>query len=552
MLKNSLFINDFQKGASENANIGTGAIVGCDTYTKKGVALLAKNTTGTDFSSLSASPHFLATTQSGSTLYIWVQLSDGTVYYLSSATSFAVKTATNTAWPGGGNGNGMILFQNYMFAFTDTKIYYWKDTGTASGIDPSGGAWVDWTTAKSLAANLSFGTSPINALHFPFLFPSSRGVYFGNGSASGSVGFFGQNGTTTFDPAGTAGTDFLYNGAIFRLPSITYLIGSLSFLPPSNLAIAAYQYLNNPQNADLITWDTVSANKFNPPLSMYSNSQGYGTAGIKQLFNRNQVLYAVTGGSHTIYETNGSTFNLIEDISLYSNVRSSSGAQTNLPVFFNSYPQAICVLGNKLLTGVSTPPDNTYLTTGLGIFPMGIWSIAFMPDGSKSTQCEYIIPAGSTTSPSLVNNYARITCIIPIGNGQIAFGYAVSIAGVLSSGVGITSITDYPTGSTNIAIESPMFEIGTSLNPQAVNNIEILLVKKLATNQTIDVAYRTGFDQNYTTLASGSFTGDGTKDNYKITKNEIGATRYLQLRIKMATALGIDTVSPELRNVIIS
>lgn len=539
-MKTQLFINQFQKGQDkENANLGTGNMVGFDLYTKKGVAMLAKKSaTVLDTSGTAAFPHFQCVSLLGTVA--WVQLSDGQV--LSSTSPFTSWTGTSFPDTGAGFGNGLIFFEGFVFAFTPTKVYYHNQ-------NPASGSWTDWTTAKSLAANVNQAMSPIPGLHFPFLYPSSRGVYFGNGSSNGTVGFFGQVGTTAFDPTGSAGTDFLYNGAIFSLPNNTYNIGPLNFLPPSNLAIAAYAF-QNPSSADLITWDTISANKFNPPLTLYSNTQGLNTQGIKQIFSRNQVLYTVSGGNHTLYETNGSTFNLVEDIALYSNVRGTNGAETNLPVFFDSYPQAIAVVGNKLLSGVSTPSDNTYLTTGLGIFPIGVWSVAFNADGSKSTQCEFIPPVGSLISPSGAGNYAKITSIQPIGSARFLIGYGVKTSGTLASGVALIDISSFITDITQTALESEMFEIGTAINPQTVNLIEINLVKNLLAGQVIDLSYRTGFDKDWTVI--DTYTGDGTLNYYHLDKNPIGATQYIQLRIRANTGSPNGSDSPEIRNIILS
>lgn len=545
MLAKSLFINKFQKGSTENPNLGMGVMVGIDTYTKKGVAMLAKKTTNLlDLSGTGGYPHFLAVSALGTRW--WVQNSDGQVLFSDNSGS----SWTGTSFPDTGSdyGNGMIFFQNYMFAFTPTKIYYTAATGT----------WVDWTTDKGLGALINMSTSPVVGLHFPFLFPSSRGVYFGNASAGGVVGFFGQNGTTTFNPAGVTGTDFLYNNSILSLPSNTYAIEPINFLPPTNLALAVKMF-QEPQSSDLINWDTITNNKFSPPLRLYSNTQGFNKNGIKQLSNRNQVLYSISGGNHTIYETNGSNFNLVDDIALYSNIRGATGAETTLPVFFNSYPQASAILGNKLLTAVSTPDDNSYIPSGKGIFPIGIWSVCFNQDGTKSTQCEYTLPSisiGGTSQNVLVSpggsgNYAKITCILPVGSGKVLIGYAYKNS-TLVSGVAVVETSLFIDDISKTAIESPLWEIGTALNPQAVNNIEINLAKTLLTGQTVDIAYRTSLSNDWTTLET--FTGDGTQDFYQVTANPIGATRFLQLRLRMATGSGGSntTDSPELRSVIIS
>lgn len=559
MLK-QLFINKFQKGSNENANLGMSNLVGIDTYSKKGVAILAKKSTIIT-GGFTAEPHFIEI--SGQGTWIWAQCGDGSILYSADGGS----TWNDTSFTGGGHGNGLIYFQNYVFAFSDTKIYY-------HNADPTSGIWTDWTTAKTLGLLQNFATNPISGLHFPYLYPNNRGVYFGNGNAgttsdavatSCTVGFFGQVGTTPFDPTGTLGTNFYWNGGILPLPSLTYNIGSIDFLPPANLAISTVAYQNPSQGSDMITWDTISNAKFTPPLRIFSNSLGdtNTTAGIKQLYNRNQVLYAVTGGNHTVFETNGSSFNLLEDIGLYSNLRTLGGAESDSPVFLNPYPQGICVVGNKLLTGVATSTNtSTYPTNSTtGIFPVGVWSIAFAKDGSHSTQCEFVLPIGqSLVSPPGTGNYAKITCIRAVpqtagGTQQImvGFGYVNSALSPSSRyGVALVDLYKYIDDITYTAIESELFEIGTALAPQTVNNIEINLAKKLLTGQTIDLAYRTSQDQVWTVIAT--YTGDGTKNYYSLTQNPIGATQFIQLRVRMATGGGgaNPTFSPQLKTVILS
>lgn len=571
MLDKKLFINKFQTGSTENPNVGMGAIVGFDTYSKKGVTRLAKKMV-IQTSNFTSYPTFFESSQSGT--YIWAQCADGSVLY--SADGGSNWQATATAFPVSGHGNGLIFFQNFMFAFTDTHIYYWKDTGVTSGSNPTAGSWVDWTTTKSLGLLQNFAIDPVTGLHFPFYYPNSRGVYFGNGNSGGitdaaintsTLGFFGQVGQTLFNPGGTINTDFLWNGGILQLPSYTYTVGSINFLPPTSLAISVSQWQNPAQGAFLIQWDTTSNNKFSPPLQIFSNtfpnSNATVTAGLKQLTNRNQVLYVVTGGNHSIYETNGSTFNLIEDLALFSNVRTSAGAENDTPVFYNSFPSAITIVGNKLLTGTATLVNSsTYPATGTGVFPIGVWSMTFNPDGSHSTQCEFTLPIfGSTlTSPSGTGNYEQITAIKAISTvssstGQVAVGFHYKdTTNGESFGVAIVDLFNYVDNLNFTSLESELFEVGTPLNPKVVNNIEINLVKNLLTGQSIEISYRTGVDQPWSVLSNGSFIGDGTTNQYKITSNPIGATQFLQLRARMATGGSGNnpTNSPELRTIIIS
>ncbi len=76
-MKNPIFINGFQKGSAETSQIGMGNLVGVDTYSKKGVARLAKKQTIVTQSALidfPGYPTFIELSQGGN--YIWAQMSE--------------------------------------------------------------------------------------------------------------------------------------------------------------------------------------------------------------------------------------------------------------------------------------------------------------------------------------------------------------------------------------------------------------------------------------------------------------------------------------------
>ncbi len=209
-------------------------------------------------------------------------------------------------------------------------------------------------------------------------------------------------------------------------------------------------------------------------------------------------------------------------------------------------------MGNKMLTGVATPTNtSTYPPASSGIYPIGVWSIAFNPDGTKSTQCEFTLPTGGITSPAGNGNYAKITMIQPLGAGKFAVGFGVNNTS-LSAGVAIVDSYAFIDDRTLTALESPMYEIGTPLTPTVVNTIQVNLVKNLLSGQQIVVQYRTRFDANFTTIKQ--ILGDGTTNQYKITANAIGPTRYVQFKVQAAT--GGSGQNPnetmEIRNIIIS
>lgn len=522
-LSQPIFINEFSKGAEENANIGLGTLLGVETYSKKGVAQLTKDTTKVSGSVVTDLPiYFTSLTES----IIFAQGDSGKVYK---------STDTGTTWTditnagSSGVGKGLIFYNGYLFEFRGGSIYY---NSTPYNAGTWSGAWQTGLTGIQ---------------NFPFIFPNDNSIYFANGFKVGKIGF----GTApTFNPGGGAGTDYFYTASAGNpnglLPNI-YEVKCISYLPTNYLAlgVGSSGISNSSQVAAIILWNP-TLSTYETPLSLFSQA-GAGSAGVTQIINRNNVLYAVTGGNHAIFSTNGTSFTLVEDVSLMTTGRfivggNTNGIQSTAPIFINQYPSAIAVLGNKLLTGVSTSISS--LPAGYGNYPLGVWSVAFNEDG-LATQCEFPISTGTVCGTDF-----SLGAIYPISQAQMLIGWKDNSA----YGIDKTDFTTFQTDINVVQIESEMMEIGTPLEPETITTIQINLVRSLIAGQSISVYYRTAFDQPYTLLQTFTLT-DGNiqlNNSLKITKNPIGATKFLQLKISMATGAPNQAWTPEIRNVIIT
>lgn len=519
-LSKDLFINQFQKGSDENANIGKGTILGIETYSKKGIAQLSKDSTSVGGSIISGLPvYFTSQTESS----IFAQADNAEVYH--SPDYGSAWTDVSGTWSG--TGGGLIFYRNYLFAFVGTSIYY--------AVSPYGSA--DWTLWKTGLDGVS---------HFPLLFPNDNNVYFGNGNMVGKIGI---GTSSTFNPAGTNGTDYLYTASELTLPNI-YQVNCLSFLPSNFIALGTGSsgIGNSSQVADVILWNP-TLSTYETPLRLFSQA-GAGAAGVNQIINRNNVLYAVTGGNHAIFSTNGTSYTLVDDISLHTtgrlmsipNVGKGTGQQSTAPIFLNQYPSAIAVMGNKLMTGVSSSISS--LPSGYGNFPMGVWSEAFNSDGN-ALQCEFTISSGVVVS----NSYS-IGAIYPVNQAQLLIGWYDGT----NYGIDKTEYQNFQNDPNVVMIESEMMEIGTPLEPAVITTIQENIVRSLLAGQTVSVYWRTAFDQPYVLLESfDSTTGDIQINNsLKTTTNPIGAAKFLQISVEIATGGSNLAWTPELRNVIIS
>lgn len=517
VIEKPIFINEFSKGTTENSNIGIGTLVGIETYSKKGVAQLTKDTTKqsgsivTDLIISTTAIDINTIVGQGETGKVYKSINKGATW-----TDISPGTIT-------GGGQGIIFYEDFVFAFRGANIDYLSSPYTAA----------NWTQGWQTDLNAGFG-------HFPFLFPNDNSVYFGNQNMVGKIGF----GTASaFNPAGSAGTDYFYQSNRLILPE-QYIVNCISYLPTNFLELGTGSSAN-PQIADIIPWNP-TLSTFETPLNLYSTSSDNGISGVAQIVNRNNILYAVTTGNHCVFETNGTTFNLVTDISLRMNVRGSAGAQLTQPIFLYPHPDAIAVIGNKILTGTTSISINT----PNGYFPSGIWSVAFTDEG-QAIQCEYTISTGTT----IAQDTFQIGSIFPVGNNQSIISWRDN----LNFGVDLVQVFNYQNDINTVIIESQMLEIGTPLSPATFKNVQFNLTRNLLVGQKINVYYRTSFDQDFVFMPSSSGgtntfdpTFDGINTGYKITNNNAGATRFLQFRIQMSTDGTLTPeLTPEIRNIIV-
>lgn len=521
------FINQFQKGSEESANMGFGAMVGVETYSVKGVARLTKDTTKVSGSIVTDLPiYFTSHTETD----IFCQGDTGKVYRsIDSGTTWTDITNPGTT-PGTGRGRGLIFFQGYLFAFFNGGLYYC--------VSPFGtGNWASvWQT------------SLMGAQNFPFLFPNDNFVYFANGF---HVGKFGFGTSSTFNPAGSSGLYYFYIGIQLTLPNI-YEVRCMSFLPSNYIALGTGSsgIGNSSQVADVILWNP-TLSTYETPLRLFSQA-GTGNAGVNQIINRNNVLYAVTGGNHAIFATNGTSYTLLDDVSLFTTGRkipsgspatgTGTGEQSTAPIFINQYPSAIAVMGNKLMTGVSASIDS--LPTGYGNFPLGVWSEAFGQQ-DNALQCEFTISSGIVISKTF-----SIGAIYPVIQSQLLIGWYDGI----NYGIDKSEYKNYQNDSSVVMIESEMMEIGTPLEPSVITTIQENLVRSLLLGQEVSVYWRAGYDQPYKLLETFT-SADGNiqlNNSLKTVKNAINTVKFLQIKLTMKTGGSNLVWTPELRNIIVT
>lgn len=551
-----LFINTWAKGTNENANIGTGVFLGVETYSTKGVAKLTKDTTKVSGSVVTDLPIYFT---EATPLIRFAQGDTGKIYKsIDGGNTWTDITNAGSS----GQGEGLMYYFGFVFAFRGTQIDYLSSPYTAA----------DWTSGWKTNNPSNFPL--ITGQHFPFINPGDGKLYFGNGNYVGLISYVTDpsNNTQSINPAGTIGVDYLYstgpsndeNGTLvfgLVLPQ-TYNVNCISFLPNNYLALGTGYSGVGPDDSisDVILWNP-TIQTYNSPLRLYANgvtTGGTGYGGIGQIINRNNVLYAVTIGNQAVFQTNGQSFGLVADLSLFTTSRfvtagNTNGIQSTSSILLSNYPSAIAVQGNKLLTAASTSGINGLLPTGYGIFPIGVWTIGFTEEGpaasvsqGKTIQCEFPLSSGIVCSNSF-----SIGAISPISNGQILVGWFDGT----NYGIDKTEFVNYQNDPSVVQIESQMMEIGTPLEPTTITTIQINVVRSLVQGQEIIINYRSAFDQPYTPVPAGTFNVNSgniqNNNSLKCVISDLGATKYLQLRIDLSTDNPNLVWTPEIRNVII-
>ncbi len=199
------------------------------------------------------------------------------------------------------------------------------------------------------------------------------------------------------------------------------------------------------------------------------------------------------------------------------------------------------------MTGTGTPGDIVDYPTGFGLFPVGVWSVAFTEQG-EAIQCEYTISTGNTTGVTRL----EITAIKCLNSNKTLIAWRDNN----TFGIDMVSTNNFQNDISTVFIESEMMEIGTPLEPATAQTIQLNIPRAFLTGQEVRINYRTAFDQDFSLLESFTLAADGSNtgmnSGYKNTKNPIGATKFLQLQLQMATGTPNIIWSPEIRNIIIS
>lgn len=346
----------------------------------------------------------------------------------------------------------------------------------------------DWQTLTS------------DILFHPMLVAQDDFLYIGCGNVIASVADDFAAGTP---PTGT------FTSSALDLPS-HYRIKCLAELG-NKIFIGTWVASGTKKIADIFPWDP-SEDTFNLPLRLAEN-------GINQIINYSNNLYINAGLYGTLYKSNG--YQVVPLKYLKSVTYDSTE-------YLTTYPGAIMHHNNKIMFGVST-------SGGGNPEPMGIFGLfndeVITFDNSVST-----LSVGATNTLIVGSLFSISANIFAIGwQDNATYGIDVVIA------------PDGPRYTSYAArIDSPIYQVGTVLQPKTFSQIEFQLTKPLTTGQGIKLSYRTNTNDSFTLIGTFDYA---TYAGIQAYNTAFSCTcNTIQIRVELTTGAA-STTTPELLDI---
>ena len=460
-------ISNWDKGIGDSAHAGFGDMRNIDIYSVPGVAQINRILVKESSTTVTAMPTWAAIDQSGN------------IYVVDSSHKLYVSTDTGDSWSlvahtgaSTGNGNGLVIWKDYLFLIGDTKIDVY---GSLAGSPTWSDAW------QTITSDTSF---------HPALVSQDDAIYIGAGRYVASIiETAGQN----FAPG--TGATFTFNGTALDLPE-DYRIKSISE-NDTWLMLGTWKgtTLGTFNTADLFKWDRTSAS--------FDNIVQILEAGCNAMINKDNDIIMFAGTSGEIYGLNGDFAELLRVIP--NNITGGAWLQV--------YPDAVENFSGRLLFGTSVG------STSSG-FTHGIFSLGTRKDETPLALAhEYTISTGTNTEVS-------IGLIKQVSNSRTIVGW--KDASVF--GLDLLSATNVVT-SYGAFVDSPFYNIGTDLKKGVISLVEIILAKDLASNEGIRIKYRTSLDDDWTTLGTFDFTTYGATNTGRFGLSVIAEN--IQLKIEL-------------------
>ena len=425
--------------------------------------------------------------------------SAGTVYKSAdSGATWAVLAGSSST---SAHGNGLAIWNNYLFVARDTKLDVCGD-GSGTGIIAAN--WtLDWQTIDS------------DVLWHPlYISDNDNKLYGGAGKY-----IFSVEELTTFDPA-TGGT-FTFTQQALDLPD-DYRIKCLEELG-NNLMIGTWQGTNvtDIRKANIYPWDRSSVS-FTQPIKI-------DTYGVHAMKNNGNSLIVLAGTNGIVYSCNGASAWAIGQLP-----QDLSGGK-----YLEFYPGALVNYKDKMFFGVGQGGTTT-------ISGMGVYSLKQTGNGNI-LNFEHTV---STLSDGSLKPL-KPSALLPMSRDTLLMAWRDDT----TYGIDLTTATSYAyTTDYSGYFDSPLYEIGNVDNKAKPNQIELHLGKPLATGEGVQIKYRKSLSDSWVTVKTMAYADNkvGAMTSRIITADvdlKIKQGEQIQFRVAFK---GTTTTSPDYKFSIIS
>lgn len=490
----SLSIQAPRQGIAQSVHVGFADVRNLDIYSIPGVAKLnniqVKKSGSTVAGQINwAVRHPVDPTQ------VYALDAAGAVYKSSdSGATWAVLTGYSST---NAHGNGLQIWNNYLFVARDTKLDVCGD-GTSTGITAAN--WtLDWKTIDS------------DTLWHPMLTSKNDGKLYGGAG----IYVFSLERLGTFAP-GTS-TTYTWTQQALDLPS-DYRIKCIAELG-NNLMLGTWQGTNiyDIRIADIFPWDR-SSPSFSQPVSMAE-------FGVHAMINIGYSLVVLAGINGTIFRCDGTNAYPIGQLPM-----DLSGGK-----YLEFYPGGIANYKNKTFFGVGQGGSTA-------VPGMGVYSLYQTGKGNILT-FEHTISTLSDGS----TNQLKPSALLPITRDTLLVAWKDNS----SYGIDLTTDTSYAY-TTDYAgyFDSPLYVVGAVGDYRKFDKIEFELAKKLAAGEGVQISYRINLTDSFTPLPN-AFSGAYTfaKLGVVISQDDTPAIppcEMIQIRVAL---LGSSTTTPQLKSV---
>ena len=397
---------------------------------------------------------------------VWITDQYGTTPYYPFGSD---ATATTNA-----NGNGVCIYQGYLFVFRNSLIDY---------MNIATGAWTyGWLTMHTAATT--------NNPHFTLLGVNDNILYYTDGNGVGS--FYQNDSAAVFDPSNPA--TYTATASLSDTPPSSKLA---LMIPSDDIAVCLAELGTNlliggSKNA-IYPWNRLAVvnglsinNGYSYPILLAENF-------IYRMVTVNTNTYIFAGQRGRIYITNGSQANLFKKVPDH---------MTGTVEPYYRWGDA-CFYRNQLYFGVQVEQPNSGT---IASYYGGLWAVDLDTRAIRLTnKLSYGTYAGLVTA---------LLAILPATTGNPPYPPSNQGTGLLvgwDSGVstyGIDNSAGVPYQTADPIVDSDLIPIGTFERPRNAARVEYKLSQPLVAGESITIQYRLDFSTTWTTVLTDSVAGN--------------------------------------------